>query len=168
MNYLAHATRVDIAFATNQLSRACQKPRERRLTAAKQVLSYLAGTADWGLHFSKQGGTYLECYADASYNPDASLKSMVGVLCTFAGGPVYWTSRKQDRITMCTCDSESLSMQTAMQYVENLLDLLEDFDSMQKWPTPVFSDNSATVALSVDPHAHKKSVQLTRAMAYVR
>ena len=55
-----------------------------------------------------------------------------------------------------------------LTHVENLRDLLEDFDSMQKWPTPVFNDNSATVALSVDPHAHKKSVQLTRAMAYVR
>jgi hypothetical protein len=57
---------------------------------------------------------------------------------------------------------------TASQYVEHQRDLLDELGATQEWPTLLFSDNSAAVALSVDPRAHHKSVQLTRAMAYVR
>ena len=30
LNYAAHVTRIDIAYAVSQLSRACQKPRDRK------------------------------------------------------------------------------------------------------------------------------------------
>ena len=36
------------------------------------------------------------------------------------------------------------------------------------WPTPVFNDNTAAIKLCIDPRSHRKSVQLTRSMAYVR
>jgi hypothetical protein len=168
LNYVAHTTRVDIAYAVNQLSRVCHCPRLRHLLAAERVVAYLAGTADWGLHFSREGGMYLECYTDANYGHDATKKSVTGLILTCAGGPIYWTSRKQDRITTSTCDAESLAVMTAVQYVEHARDQLAELGCTQMWPTPLFNDNSATIALCCDAVAHKKSVQLTRPMAYVR
>ena len=168
IQYLAHATRVDVAFAAQQLSRVNHCPRRRHLDAAIRCASYLVGTAHFGLHFSKSHGTTLECYVDANHSPDPSKKSISGLLIQLAGGPVYWTSRKQDRVTTSTCDSESQAVMIAVQYVQQLRDLCEELGIMQCHPTAVFNDNSATVRLCVDPVAHKKSVQLTRAMAYVR
>ena len=80
----------------------------------------------------------------------------------------FWASRKQDRISTSTCDAESHVVMTVVQYVESLRDILEELGCRQSGPTPVYNDNSATVKLCIDPRAHKRSVQLTRPMAYVR
>ena len=44
--YLAKCTRYDLCYAVNQLTRACSKPAEIHMTAAKHVLRYLRGTTD--------------------------------------------------------------------------------------------------------------------------
>jgi len=51
LNYAAHTTRIDIAHAVNQLSRASRSPRARHLAAAERVLRYLVGTATPGSAF---------------------------------------------------------------------------------------------------------------------
>jgi hypothetical protein len=168
LNYAATTTRPDISFAVAQLSRILARPRQSHLVAGKRLVSYLAGTADWALHFSASKGTVLECYVDASYGGDLSRKSTTGLLLTFAGSPLFWASRKQDRIATSTCDAESQAVMTAVQYVENLRDILEELGCRQTSPTPVYNDNSATITLCFDPRAHKRSAQLTRPMAYVR
>jgi len=93
---------------------------------------------------------------------------MTGAVLKVGGAAVGWVSRKQDRVTTSTCDSESLAAMTTVQHVEYLRDLLADLGQVQCWSTPVYCDNTATVALCNDPVSHKKSVQLTRPMAYVR
>jgi hypothetical protein len=168
LNYAAHTTRLDVAFAVSQLSRVCHCPRQRHLAAAERVVCYLAGTADYGLHFSRSEGSHLNCFVDANYSNDSSKKSMTGFMLMVGGAPIYWQSKKQDRITTSTCDSESQAILTAVQYVEACRDVLEELGCMQTTPTPVLNDNSAAVKLSIDPVAHKRSIQLTRAMAYVR
>jgi hypothetical protein len=171
LNYVAHVTRLDVAFAVNQLSRATHNPRPRHLAAAERCILYLGGTADWGLHFDKAHGMYLECYVDANQvvvSKATEKHAMTGFILQVAGGPVCWTSRRQDRITTSTCDSESQAIMTACQYVEHARDQLEELRQIQRWPTPVFNDNTAAVSLSKDAKAHNKSIQLTKPMAYVR
>jgi hypothetical protein len=124
LNYIAHATRVDIAFAVNQLSRATHYACKRHLAAAEHCVRYLAGTATLALHYSRKVGMSLECFVDASYSQDVSKRGTTGLVLLVAGGPVYWTARKQDKIMSSTCDSESHAVQTAVQYVEFTRDLL--------------------------------------------
>ena len=168
LNYVAHSVWLDVAYAVNQLSRATRAPRGRHMAAAERCVLYLLGTANYGLHFTKRQGMNLECFVDANYSGTGSKKSMTGYLLCVGGAPVHWTSRKQDRVTTSTCDAESYATMAAVQYVEYLRDLLAELGCMQMSPTPVFNDNTATVRLCIDPVAHKKSVQLTRPMAYVR
>jgi hypothetical protein len=168
LHYAAATTRPDIAFAAAMLARVMSCPRGRHLQAAKRAVGYLAGTPDFCLTFSASSGTLLECYCDASFGGDPSHKSTSGFLLTLAGSPIYWASRKQDRITTSTCDAESQAVMAAVQHVESMRDQLGELGCLQTWPTPVYNDNSATVNLSINAKAHKKSVQLTRPMAYVR
>ena len=168
LNYAAHSTRIDISHAVNQLSRAQQTPRSRHLAAAERVVRYLVGTANLGLHFSKSSGLTLECYVDASYSKQGTKKAITGFLLVLGGAPIMWTCRKQDRITTSTCDAESYAVVTAVQYVEFARDMLAELGCIQSAPTPVHNDNSATINLCYDALSHKKSVQLTRQMAYVR
>ena len=166
--YLAHSTRVDIACAVNQLSRATHYARYRDLVAAEHCVRFLLGTANQGLHFAKGHVLTLKCFVDANYFHDGSQMAITGLILMLGGGPVYWTARKQDKITTSSCDAESYATQTAVQYVEYARHLLEELGCIQMQPTPVYNDNTATVKLCIDPVAHKKSVQMTRAMAYVR
>jgi len=171
LNYVAHVTRPDVAFAVNQLSRATQNPRPRHLAAAKRCVLYVGGTADWGLHFNRAAGMYLECYVDASQvvvSKGTEKNAMTGFILQVGGGPVAWTARRQDCITTSTCDSESQAIMTSTQYVENARDQLEELGHTRMWPTPVFNDNTAAVSLCKDARAHNKSIQLTKAMAYIR
>jgi len=49
--YLANTTRPDISFAVSLLSRYSQEPTWRHWTGIKQILRYLKGTEDLGLHY---------------------------------------------------------------------------------------------------------------------
>lgn len=168
LNYAAHSTRLDVAYAVNQLSRATRAPRMRHMAAAERCVLYLLGTANLGLHFRKHVGMNLECFVDANYSAGGGKKSISGFILSVGGAPVHWTSRKQDRVTTSTCDAESYATMAAVQYLEFVRDLLAELGCMQMTPTPVYNDNTATIRLCIDPVAHKKSVQLTRPMAYVR
>ena len=168
LNFVAHTTRLDVAFAVNQLSRSQHKPRKRHLAAAERVVRYLVGTSEWGLHFDANKGTTLQCYVDANYHHNTEKKSMTGFLLLLGGGPIHWTSKKQEKITTSSCDAECHAIQTAVQYVEACRDQLEEFGCLQMHPTVVFNDNTAAVRLCVDAVAHKRSVQMTKAMAFVR
>ena len=44
--FLAQCTRYDLCYAVYQLTRACSKPAEVHMTAAKHALRYLRGTTD--------------------------------------------------------------------------------------------------------------------------
>jgi hypothetical protein len=167
LNYVAHCARPDVAFAAAILSQVGQKPRARHLAAARRAVQYLGGTATWGLVYSKVDA-YAEVYTDASLGPTGSSHNHTGILMTLAGGPVSWSSKKQDRKTTSTCDSEALVVMSATQQVQHMRDLLNEFGAMQGWPTPLYNDNSACVSLCTEPRSHHKSIQLTRPMAMVR
>lgn len=168
LNYVAHSVRPDVAFAVNLLSRCTHCPRVRHMSAAERCVSYLAGSSDLGLRFTRRSGMLLECFVDASYPSFGDKKSMTGFLLMFAGAPIAWTARKQDRVTTSTCDAESHAIVASVQHAEYLRDFLEELGFTQFLPTPVYNDNTAAVSLCIDPLAHKKSVQMTRQMAYIR
>ena len=167
LNYAAHCARPDVNFAASVLSQVGQKPRARHLAAARRAIQYLGGTAAWSLCYSK-ADPFLEAYCDASLGPTGSSHNHTGILLTVAGGPVSWTSRKQDRKTTSTCDSEALAVMSTVQHVLHMRDLLSEFGAVQSWPTPLYNDNTACVRLCVEPRSHHKSLQLTRPMAMVR
>ena len=75
--YLAQCTRYDLCYAVNQLTRACNRPAEVHMTAAKHVLRYLRGTPDLPITYRK-GQLRLVSYTDASFgaNPDSGERAI--------------------------------------------------------------------------------------------
>ena len=71
--YLAQCTRYDLCHAVNQLTRACSKPAEIHMMAAKHTLRYLRGTTDLPMVY-KRGQFRMVSYTDASFgaNPDTA------------------------------------------------------------------------------------------------
>ena len=93
---------------------------------------------------------------------------MTGVILKVASAPISRLAKKQERKTVSTCDTESLATISACHHVQHMRDLLAEFDVIQKWPTPLYNDNTAAVSLSEEARAHHRSIHLTRQMAAVR
>ncbi len=78
----------------------------------------------------------LECFVDASYPSFGDKKSMTGFLLMFAGAPIAWTARKQDRVSTSTCDAESHAIVASVQHAEYLRDFFgrTGFHSVSTYP----------------------------------
>jgi len=83
-------------------------------TAVKRIFSYLNGTINFGLLYSKDK----ECtrYSDANWVGDANdRKSTSGFVFKFCGAAVNWRSKKLSFVTLSTVDSECIAIASAAQ-----------------------------------------------------
>ena len=145
--YIAQCTRYDLCYAVNQLTKACNRPAEVHMTAAKHVLRYLRGTPDLPITYRK-GQLRLVSYTDASFgaNPD-NRKSTTGYLFFLGGAPISFGSKIQSLTTQSTVESELQALSYGAReavYLSNFLTELGLKDSSQ---VPIRSDS--TGALSV-------------------
>ena len=69
--YLAQIWRYDIMYSSGQLARAMLRPAKVHMGAAKHLLRYLAGTADFTIVYKKRGFK-LTAFWDSNWgnNPD--------------------------------------------------------------------------------------------------
>jgi hypothetical protein len=86
--YLASATRPDIAFVVRKLSRFVSNPGDSHWHALERVMSYLNGTASYGIHYTGYPKV-LEGYSDSNWISDADkIKATSGYVFTLGGGVV--------------------------------------------------------------------------------
>ena len=104
--YLAQSTTHDLCYAVDQLTRACSKPVEIHMTAAKHALRCLRGTTDLPIMY-KRGRFRMVLYTDASFgaNPD-SRKSTTGYLFFLGGGLISFGSKTQSLTAQSTVESK--------------------------------------------------------------
>jgi hypothetical protein len=97
--YLADATRPDISFAVNKLSRFTSNPGSDHWCALQRVMRYLRGTSTYGLHYTGYP-TVLEGYSDSNWISVADeINATSGYVFTIGGAVVSWRSRKQTILT---------------------------------------------------------------------
>ena len=103
--YFAQCTRYDQCYAVDQLTRACSKPAEIHMTAAKHALRYLRETTDLPIVY-KRGQFRMVSYTDASFgaNPD-NRKSTTGHIF-FLEGLINFGSKTQSLTPQPTVESE--------------------------------------------------------------
>jgi hypothetical protein len=89
-------TRPDLAFAVSFISRIMERPTVEHQQAVKHILRYVAGTLDYGLHFTKAPGTARfvgYCDSDLAGDIDTS-KSTSETLFFLGNCLVSWQSIK--------------------------------------------------------------------------
>ena len=117
LQYLANATRPDIAYAVNRLAAYTANPSLQHISALKRVLRYLCGTKDYGITYRKPSNNK-ECalcdgYADTAYANSDDLKSMSGCVYMAAAGAVTWRSKKQATIALSSTEAEYVALSEA-------------------------------------------------------
>lgn len=175
VGWVARGTRFDVSYALNQLSRHCNEPTVRHWNALIRVLRYLKGTKDYQLQFGVQGayGHKLQGFCDADYAGDADDRaSCSGGLWLLNSGAVVWASTKQRSIALSTGESEYIAAAEAAKTGQWLRGLLEEIQRTEylgeHLSVPIFSDNTACIALAKDPVAHSRTKHIEVRYHYIR
>ena len=94
--YLTHS-RPDICYAMNVVSRYMKQPHDIHWKEAKRILQYIQGTRTYGIHYAADSELELVGYTDFEWVGDSiDRKSTFGYVFMFGGGPIFWSSKKQD------------------------------------------------------------------------
>ena len=118
--YLVGATRPDIAFAVNFLSRKQKSPTENNWKEVKRILRYLRGTTNLDLTFRTKEEK-LEAFTDASFRDCENSTSTSGYIIKSYGDTIAWRSHKQSYITLSTCQAEYLAMSESCQEIISVI-----------------------------------------------
>lgn len=114
--YLSGATRPDIAFAINVLSRHQINPTENEYSMLKRVFQYLKGTKELGLKYVGRRSNLL-AYSDASFADCIASISTCGYVIRLFGDTISWRANKQTYVALSTCQAEYVAMSQACQEI---------------------------------------------------
>ena len=153
--YLAQCTRFDVCYGVNQLTRACSKPAEIHMTAAKHALRYLRGTTDLPIAY-KRGHFRIVSHTDASFgaNPD-NRESTTGYLFFLGGRLINFGSKTQSLTAQSTVESELQTLRYGAREAVYLSNFLMELGFKTFSSVPINSDS--TGALSVAGNAMSSS-----------
>lgn len=159
LNYLAHATRPDIAFATHQLSRHLNSARKKHWLALERVLSYLAKTADLAITYQVSSSTpgKLIGYSDANWGGERedphSISAFVFLL---NDGILSWSCKTQSTIARSTCEAEYVALDHCNRNAIWLKSLTEEM-GFPSQALQIFGDNLSSLMLAKNPEFHQKT-----------
>ena len=135
-------SRPDVCYHVGVMSRLMHRRPRAVLRLGNELLKYLAGTVDHGLHYvrceeqppfgeneqlpERRSLNQLEIYTDSSFALEHELyKSITGMTVYLGGAPVLWLSGRQPFVTSSTTEAELLSCGEGFQAGEGLGALLQ-------------------------------------------
>ena len=154
--YLSICTRPDIAQAVGALARYMAQPTTAHWTAAKTVLRYLAGTADFGITFGS-GTPGLDVYCDADYAGDIDTRrSTTAYVFNLNGGAITWASRLQPTVAASTTEAEYMAAAATVKEALWLRKLLRDL-SLDITCITIKADSQSAIKLLKNPIVSNRS-----------
>ena len=150
--YLYIGTRPDLSFAIQYLSRYQANPGRAHWNTGLHVLQYLKGTIDLKITYSAQSALTPVGYADADLGGCLDTgRSTSGYVFIASGGPVCWSSKRQQRTSTSTTEAEYKALchagQTALWINNFFSEIGMDIDR----PLVIHTDNKG--ALNISRHA---------------
>lgn len=168
LRYLT-ATRPDLIYSVNLVSRYMEGPTEQHLLAAKRIMRYVQGTKDYGIQYKRGEERELVGFFDSDYAGDEDdRKSTSGYLFLYGEGAVSWASKKQPIVTLSTTEAEYVSAANGACQAVWLRNVLKSIGSDQKEKTVLFCDNSSTIKLSKNAVLHGRSKHIQVRYHFIR
>ncbi|XP_013632421.1 PREDICTED: uncharacterized mitochondrial protein AtMg00810-like [Brassica oleracea var. oleracea] len=157
LRYLT-ATRPDLIYSVNVVSRYMENPREEHMMAVKHIMRYVKGTAGFGIQYLCGGEEKLVGYVDSDYAGDEDdRKSTSGFTFMFGGGAVSWSSKKQPIVTLSTTEAEYVAAANGACQAVWMRNMLTEIGFGQGDGTVLFCDNSSAIKLSKNLVLHGRS-----------
>jgi len=163
------ATRPDIMFAANLLSRFMHSPSHFYYAAAKRVLRYIQGTTSYGIRYNKNKEVQLLGYCDSDWGGCVDdMKSTSGYTFSLGSGMFSWSSKKQESVAQSSAEAEYISAATATSQAIWLRRILEDIGKKQEKATEIFCDNKSAIAMAKNPVYHSRTRHIAIKHHFIR
>jgi hypothetical protein len=149
--YLAIATRPDLCYPVQMLSRALSNPGRAHWNAVKHVLRYIKGTLDYGITYDGNCPESFQpqTFSDSSFGDCKDTgRSTHGYVITMAGGPVSWSSKRQDCVALSTAEAEYIALTHASKTAMWIENFLAELDIHIPRPLLVRGDNLSSGAIA--------------------
>lgn len=157
LNYLT-ITHPDISFAVQQVSQFMQAPRHLHLSVVRRIIRYLKSTSAHGLLYSTDSSLQLAGYSDPDWAGCVDTRRSVTGWCMFLGNTlVSWKSKKQDRVSKSSTESEYRAMSAACSEMTWLRGLLGELGFPRLCSTPLYVDNTSAIQITVNPVFHERT-----------
>ena len=166
--YAMLCTRVDLAFAIQQLSQFNSKPTNAHLQAAKRALRYLQRTQNVGLKYNAEITTPVQAYCDADYGAGEDRKSISGYAFMLAGSAISWQAKKQTTVALSTVESEYHALAQAIKEAIWLQNLFKDLNMEKYAPRVINCDNQGAIALAKNPTHHARTKHVDIELHFIR
>jgi hypothetical protein len=155
LNYIAVATRPDIAFAVGRLAAFLDCYRPEHWSAGIRVLRYLKGTRSLCLTLGGTNSIRLIGYSDSDYANCVDTSRSIGGYCFSLGsGVISWSSKKQHVVADSSCYAEYIALHEASHETTFLRQLLDGLGFLPEGPSPLHCDNDAASRLAEDQTGH--------------
>ena len=155
LNYIAVATRPDIAFAVGRLAAFLNCYRPEHWSAGIRVLCYLKGTRSLCLTLGSANSIRLIGYSDSDYANCIDTSRSIGGYCVSLGsGAISWSSKRQHVIADSSCYAEYIALHEASHETTFLRQLLDRLGFLPEGPSPLHCDNDAASRLAEDQTNH--------------
>lgn len=166
--YLTH-TRPEIAFAVGVISRFMQNPTKHHLGAAKRILRYVAGTANYGIWYTQVSNFSLCGFTDSDWASSLDdRKSTSASVFNLGSGAISWSSKKQATTALSSSEAEYVAATSAACQAIWLRRILVDLHQKQEGATDIFCDNRATIAMTKNPAFHGRTKHIDIRLHFIR
>ena len=148
--WLGRCTRPDILFQTIALAQFQTEPTMVQWGAVQHLVRYLKGTANLGIELNSTSASEITCFFDAGHqNPTLRSRSSTGVIITYGGSPIAWSSNIQRSVAFSSAESEYVAISQGMRtvlWLHNLLSEIIDFIGSEGVPSPrCFTDSQPAI-----------------------
>lgn len=171
LRYLCNS-RPDIAFGVGLISRFMDDPKVAHMVAAKRVLRYLRGTADYGLLFPRGSGSEklnLIGFSDSDWSGDQDeRKSTTGYVFKLLNAPISWCSKKQPMVALSSCEAEYIAAAYAACQALWFDSLLAEMKVEVQRPLQLLVDNKSAINLTKNPVSHGRSKHIETRFHFIR
>lgn len=147
--YLAQATRPDIAFAVNDVSRFNINHCEEHWKAVKRIFRYLKGTANLKLRYTKPKTNNIIAYSDADWASEIDKrKSCTGYIIKWSNAAICWQSKRQPIVALSSTEAEYIALSSTTCEIVWLLQLVNELQNNSAREVILCCDNQSAIKLS--------------------
>lgn len=168
--YIANATRPDLAFAVNDLSRFNKSHSEPHWKAVKRVFRYLKGTWDMKLTYQLNDlGKKIIAYCDSDWGSEEDeRRSCSGYVVMMCGGAVSWQSKKQTLTAQSSTEAEYIALSCAVKETIWLNSLAEEIAPELKQTVTLMCDNQGAIQLAKSEGYRSRSKHIALKYHHIR
>ncbi|KAJ8616030.1 hypothetical protein MRB53_035402 [Persea americana] len=155
------------------VSRFMENPSQTHFGAAKRILRYIAGTAEFGIWYSSKcsmtDNGKLYGYSDSDFGSCLDdRRSISAHVFSLGSGVVAWSSKKQPITALSSTEAEYVAVAFAACQAVWIRGILSELQEQSKAPTIIFCDNKSTIFMTKNAALHSRTKHIDTRMHFIR